>query len=149
MSTAAGRAALYQDYVEMLNEMVRDRNQHVRESPDCGGAPFCLGPSEMIAFTALAMARPAVIADLCLVAVGEIDRLTAATSEVRKRLDAQRAVSADLNRQVEILTDERDAALLAKDAAESEAGALRAELTVWEESADALGPVGLPLEEER
>ena len=137
--------AAYHDLAASLNLLADSRERHERTSPGCDAAPLCAGPQAAAGLVAVIHEHgTGVLSDMVLVAVGEIVRHRRIEAGLRKRLEAQRALACDHLQRIERAEDERKRALAKMDDTEHRLSAALAELTVWEEAADHLGPVGRP-----
>lgn len=135
---------IYQDYLMVVNEMIGDREKHEREEPGCSAAPLCMGPSSVAALGMAAVADPMFPVSVILVAIGELSKARRERDELARRLDVQRDMYAGLTRNVEQLCEETDQLRGRAEMAEAELGSALAELTMWNDAADSIGPAGLP-----
>lgn len=78
---------IHKQHLEVINQMVQDRDRHQAERPDCGAAPMCMGPSAVMSMSLMIRTLPDFAPSVIMVAVAEI-------SETRRRLEAQRECTA-------------------------------------------------------
>jgi hypothetical protein len=150
MHSREEREKEYRDSAQVLNELIEAREEHVREHPDCGGEPLCIGPAPMIRLGVACSLDQGFATSLVLVAVGEMSRQRAEIERLTGSLEAQRGMTNDVARAHESAmeraakAEEEQQVLLGRiDDLEHQVGSLTAEVTLWEESADYLGPTAL------
>lgn len=145
------KKAEYAELAGELSEIVAGRREHRRDAPGCPNEPVCIGPIGVQHITVGKMRDPDYLPKLLSVAVGQLSDTEDHVAELCRKLTETRGMLADTARQLEVSAEaaeqERREHLAQIDSLTAVVGELQGQLTAWEDAADTIGPVGLPVED--
>lgn len=139
----------YERSKTLVESLIAMRAMHVHEG--CSQAPLCLGPAGGAALIGHVGEVSAVTVSLLLTSLAMLSDTRDHADDVSRRLLIQRGLTNDAIRAHESAMDradeaERQIGCLTADVDElrRKLASAEAELTLWEDSADVVGPVALP-----
>lgn len=132
---------LYDQSVGVLDALRHAQREHRAAQPNCDGTPLCIGMVGAMLLGEQVMRDPGAPVNLIVAAVGELNRLAAESEAADRRLGVQRDMIVDATRRIEAAEGAEQALAAKVDELEHALAAAKAELTIWEDAADTLGPV--------
>lgn len=134
----------HDELLPLLENLVRHRVEH--GTSGCSSLPLCPGDTAKAALAILQAEQPGDVMGLLLVALAVI-------GDEREKLRIQNGLTNDVVTAMELAGERADAAEAERERlldrledTERRLAAVEADLTMWEDAADAIGPVGLPHE---